>query len=311
MDREKLEPVKDIDPKKIRSKELIKQYRNSGGFTSSLIAQADEIMKEIKEKGEKTHFFLSFPACITSTGTRGVIKELIKTGEINTVITTCGMLDHDLARTWKEYYKGSFKISDKELQKMKIHRLGNIFIPQECYGPVIEKNLQPILKEINEEYRELSTNTLVREIGKRIKDKDSILHWIAKKEVNTYIPGITDGAVGTQIWTYQQDKEFNVNLWKDQDELADIVFEEKDTSALMIGGGISKHHVIWWNQFKNGLDRAVYITTAPEWDGSLSGARLKEAISWNKLKSEAEHVTIPGEATAILPILTANFLKKK
>ncbi|MFW5902893.1 MAG: deoxyhypusine synthase [archaeon] len=310
MKRKELEPVKDIDPSKIKAKELIEQYEKSGGFTSKLIADADKILKEIKEKGEDTHFFLSFPACIISTGARGVIKELIKTGEVDTIITTCGMLDHDLARTWKEYYRGSFGINDKELQELKIHRLGNILIPQECYGPVIEKKLQPILKEINQEYEELSTSTLTREIGKRIDDKDSILHWAAEKNVDIYVPGITDGAVGTQIWTYQQENEFNVNIWKDEDELAEIVFEEKDTSALMIGGGISKHHVIWWNQFKEGLDRAVYITTAPEWDGSLSGARLEEAISWNKLKKEAEHVTIPGEATAILPILVANFLRK-
>ena len=33
---------------------------------------------------------------------------------------------------------------------------------------------------------------------------------------------------------------------------------------------------------EGGLDSAVGITTAPEYDGSLSGARLREAISWGK-----------------------------
>ena len=309
MKREELEPVKDINPRKMKTREIIGQYKESGGFTSNLIAKADEILKQIKQK--ETHFFLSFPACITSTGTRGAIKELVKTDQVDTIITTCGTLDHDLARTWKEYYQGSFNLNDKELKDLEIQRLGNVLIPEECYGPVIEEKLQPMLKEINKKHEELSTNTLVREIGRRIDNEDSLLHWIAEKNVNTYIPGITDGAVGTQIWTYQQNKDFNVNVWKDEEELSEIVFEEKDTSALMIGGGISKHHLIWWNQFKEGLDRAVYITTAPEWDGSLSGARLKEAISWKKLKKESKHVTIPGEATAILPILISNFIKTK
>ena len=71
----------------------------------------------------------------------------------------------------------------------------------------------------------------------------------------------------------------------------------------MIGGGISKHHVIWWNQFKGGLDYAVYITTATQYDGSLSGARLTEAVSWGKVKEEAKYVTIDGDATIILPIM--------
>ena len=48
-----------------------------------------------------------------------------------------------------------------------------------------------------------------------------------------------------------------------------------EISTLMVSGGISKHHVIWWNQYRGGLDSAVYITTAPEHDGSLSGARLR------------------------------------
>ncbi|RLE77720.1 MAG: deoxyhypusine synthase, partial [Thermoprotei archaeon] len=50
-------------------------------------------------------------------------------------------------------------------------------------------------------------------------------------------------------------------------------------------------------------DYAIYITTAVEWDGSLSGARLKEAISWGKVKPSAKKVTIYGDATIILPLI--------
>ena len=71
----------------------------------------------------------------------------------------------------------------------------------------------------------------------------------------------------------------------------------------MIGGGISKHHTIWWNQFKGGLNYALFITTATQYDGSLSGARLKEAVSWGKIDKKAEYVTVDGDATIILPVL--------
>ena len=79
--------------------------------------------------------------------------------------------------------------------------------------------------------------------------------------------------------------------------------DSKKLGALMIGGGISKHHTMWWAQFRGGLDYAVYITSAPEWDGSLSGAKLKEAVSWGKVKENATFVTIPGDATVILPLI--------
>ncbi|RLJ07622.1 MAG: deoxyhypusine synthase, partial [Candidatus Aenigmatarchaeota archaeon] len=81
--------------------------------------------------------------------------------------------------------------------------------------------------------------------------------------------------------------------------------------ALILGGGISKHHVIWWSQFSGGLDAAVYITTAVEWDGSLSGARTREAVSWGKISPKARHLTVEGDATVLLPILLAPFLNRK
>ena len=93
------------------------------------------------------------------------------------------------------------------------------------------------------------------------------------------------------------------NILKIKLRVSDIIFEAEKTGALMLGGGISKHHTLWWNQFRDGLDYAVYITTANEWDGSLSGAEVKEAISWNKVKSEAKQVTIHGEITTLLPFI--------
>jgi deoxyhypusine synthase len=65
---------------------------------------------------------------------------------------------------------------------------------------------------------------------------------------------------------------------------------------------------MWWNQFKGGLDYAVYITTAPEWDGSLSGARIKEAVSWGKVREKAKYITVEGDATVLLPLILGPFL---
>ena len=99
-----------------------------------------------------------------------------------------------------------------------------------------------------------------------------------------------------------------VNIIEDQQIIANNLFQAKKTGALIIGGGISKHHAIWWNQFKGGLDYAVYITTAVESDGSLSGARSHEAISWGKIAPNASHVTINSDATVVLPLLIKGLL---
>lgn len=126
-----------------------------------------------------------------------------------------------------------------------------------------------------------------------------------------FVPGITDGAFGSQLWMYYQEhRNFTIDLFKDEQDLSDIVFTAKKAGALMIGGGISKHHVIWWAQFRDGLDYAVYITTAEEYDGSLSGARLREAVSWGKIKEKAKYVTIEGDATVLLPLMVSALVER-
>lgn len=304
----KEKPVRDIQLKKgMNSNDLIRELGDSGGFTAKNVATGVDILERmIREKNCLR--FLSFPACIVSTGTRGIIKDLLKKKLFDAVITTSGTLDHDLARVWKDYYHGSFIVDDKELHKKGINRLGNIFIPNECYGKILEDKMQPILDILYREKQKWSTKDLIWEFGKNLeKEKnreESIIYWAWKNQIPIYVPGVTDGAFGSQIWLYYQNhRDFTIDLLKDEQELSDLVFDAKKSGALIIGGGISKHHVIWWSQFKDGLDYAVYITTAIEYDGSLSGAQTREAISWGKIKEKSDNVTINGEATVLLPLM--------
>ena len=131
----------------------------------------------------------------------------------------------------------------------------------------------------------------------------------AKKNIKVFVPGPTDGAVGSQLWLFwQSHKDFTLDILAEEHELSDIVHEAKSTGAVMIGGGISKHHTIWWNQFRDGLDYAVQVTTAPEWDGSLSGARVREAVSWGKVRPKARRITVEGDATVMLPLILGPLL---
>ncbi len=300
-----MDPVKDYEIKpKIDVSQLIRQMEASGGFTAKKLGVGTDIVKRMVEDKESLNF-LSFPADIIATGTRGVIRDMVKEKWFDVVITTCGTLDHDLARSFKDYYHGSFDMNDAELHKKGINRLVNVLVPNESYVIIIEEKMREFLKEINA--NELATYELVWELGKRLKN-DSIMHWCWKNEIPMIIPGITDGAVGYQLWQYSQNHKLKIDVLKDEKLLSDLVWNAKKSGALIIGGGISKHHVIWWNAFKKGLDYAVYITTAVEHDGSLSGARPKEAISWGKINEKAKHVTIEGDATIILPIMLATLI---
>jgi len=54
----------------------------------------------------------------------------------------------------------------------------------------------------------------------------------------------------------------------------------------------------------------VYITTAQEFDGSLRGALVREAISWGKVTQNAKETTIHAEVTTVLPFLYSALLSK-
>jgi len=310
-----MKPVKDIQLQKgMTADDLVRELYESGGFTAKKLAVGVDILETMIQDKECT-MFLSFPACIISTGTRGVIREMLKRNLVDVVITTCGTLDHDLARVWKDYFHGSFMADDRELHKKGVNRLGNIFIPLECYGAILEEKMQPILEELYQIKQKWSTKDIIWEFGKRLEKekngKDSIMYWAWKNKIPIFVPGITDGAFGSQLWMYYQEhRDLTIDLFSDEQELSDIVFDAKKTGAFIVGGGISKHHVIWWAQFKDGLDYAVYLTTAVEYDGSLSGAQTREGISWGKITEKADNVTIEGDATVLLPLMVSTLLER-
>ncbi len=288
--------------------ELMNQFSSVGGFTASKVHDAFRIIE--KMNGRDVTRFLSFPADIISTGLRGVINELVKRKLFDVIITTTGTLDHDIARSFSDYYCGSFDLSDSKLGQIEINRLGNVLIPDSSYGRIIEEKVQPVLEELYLQKKEWNGRDLLWEMGKRIGTESSILYNAYRNRIPVFVPGITDGSFGSQLWSmYEKHRDFKINLLEDEHLLSDIIFDAKKTGALMIGGGISKHHTIWWNQFREGLDYAVYVTTAQEYDGSLSGAKLEEAISWRKIRSDAKFVNVYGDATVILPIMIAPLLQ--
>jgi deoxyhypusine synthase len=291
---------------------MVESMGKGGGFMARNLFEVSSTLDAMCRRDGCVKF-LSFPAAIAATGTRGVLVDMVKEGMVDAIITTCGTLDHDIARSLGDYYEGSFEMDDAKLRKMGYHRLGNVLVPLEGYGPLIEKRMQGLLKRLYDSgTRSVTTEQLCAEIGRDLKARDSLLYWAQKKGVPVFVPGITDGAVGSQLWLFAEShRDFKVDLIGDERRLSDITSEAKETGALVLGGGISKHHLIWWNLFRGGLDWACYVTTASEYDGSLSGARLKEAISWGKVKPDARQASLYAEVTTVLPFIVSYVLTKR
>jgi len=307
------EPVVDITLEELKeagqaASRIIRMYEQMGGFRSRYIAEAARIIR-VMRRDKACTVFLAFTANLVATGLRGLLAAIIRSGWIDAIVTTGGAADHDIARgCGARYYKGLFEMDDSMLRELRIHRLGNILIPFENYGPVIEEFTHRMLSELTREKQRWTPSELLREAGKRLSDPSSILAAAASCDVPVFSPGIVDSAFGTAIYTFNEagrlgGHRIELDVLGDMARLSDMVFDSERLGAIIIGGGISKHHVIWWAQFKGGLDYAIYISTAVETDGSLSGAQTREAISWGKIKRGASHVNVPEDATVAMPIL--------
>ena len=304
-------PVKDIEIDSNTSiEQIFEELSQSGGFESVNLSEGLEILTKMISDDQCLRF-VSFVAALVSTGTRGIIKNMMKNKWFDVAMTTCGALDHDIAKHFSHYKEGSFTMDDQELMDQNIHRLGNVLVPLDSYGPIIEDKMQAFLEE---EYqngkKEMTTAEITKMIGKHLGE-DSFLFWAYKNDIPVVVPGIMDGAVGSQIWLFsQKHHDFKLNMIGDAELLSGLIFKAKKSGAFMIGGGISKHHTLWWNQYREGLDYAFYITTAQEFDGSLSGALVKEAISWGKVTQQAKQTTLHAEVTTILPFIYAGLISK-
>jgi deoxyhypusine synthase len=324
-------PVKDYAFNEVVSTtSLLDQMAQAGGFTATKLAKARDILLQMRAEvdaveGDSSQVcnWLSFPACLCATGTRSFFIEAIKTKMFNVVSTTCGTLDHDIARSYKDYYHGAFELDDIELGEHELMRLGNVIVPNASYGEIIEAVVMPALEDIyNDRLKETGKTGadawlgfgsihLVWELGKRIGKPNSLIYWAWKNQIPVCIPGITDGSIGAQLFMFRQKhRDFHIDTLADEQVMSDLTWDVATSNALMIGGGISKHHVIWWNQYRGGLDAAVYVTTAPEHDGSLSGARLREAISWGKMRPEAPNVCVEGDASVLLPLIGSDIFNR-
>jgi len=302
----KLDEIKELSPLVWK---LIRLYKKIGGFSVRYVSKAVDVLRDMVNDQECT-VFLGFTANLVATGLRGILSAVINEGYVDAIVTTGGSIDHDIARAFSgRYYLGEFEYDDVELKRANIHRLGNILIPFESYGSLIESKVHEILDEIISQKNSWTPSELLRVVGERIDDESSILYQASRKNVPIFSPGILDSAFGTALFTYNEAKRnsssgtIKLDVLGDMRKMADIIYDSKRLGALILGGGISKHHIIWWSQFRGGLDYAVYISTAVEWDGSLSGARTREAISWGKLKPSARHVFVPADATLVFPII--------
>lgn len=286
--------------------EFLRAYATTG-FQATNLAEGIEIAKAMQR--EKATIFLTFTSNIITSGLRDIICYLVKHKKVDVLVTSAGGVEEDIIKALKPFALGKFDVSGKMLFEHGINRTGNIFIPNDRYAlfdMFMQKFLQKIYDKQQQEGSIATPNSLIRELGLEINDEHSIYYWAAKNGIPVFCPGIVDGSLGDMIVFFKQSHpDFILDVSKEVMDICKLTLNCEKTGGILLGGGISKHFALNANIFKEGFDYCVYINTAEEYDGSDSGARIEEAVSWGKVKGNAPAVKIHCDATIAFPLLVA------
>jgi deoxyhypusine synthase len=277
------------------------------GIQASNLGKAIEVANQMVE--EKAFVFLSCTSNMVSSGNREIIRYLVQHKHVHCLVMSAGAVEEDVIKTLKPFVIGSFDAPGRMLAEKGIGRIGNIFAPYDRYLH-FERFMQPVFDKAYALQKErglpLTPSGFIDLLGSAVDHPDSILHWAAKHEIPVFCPALTDGSLGDLLhFQRQKRQDFCIDVVGDHHRIVKIVLGQEKTGAILLGGSVPKHYVLNANIFKEGLDFAVYLTTATEHDASDSGGSPQEAIAWAKIKTGAEHAKVVADASITFPLLVA------
>lgn len=286
-------------------KKIVESFKSTG-FQATHLSKGIEIINKMTK--EKAFIFLGYTSNMVSSGLRDIFRYLVENKKVNVVVTTGGGIEEDFIKCLGPFILGDFRASGKELRDKGINRIGNIYAPNIRYVE-FEKFIQPILEEIYAEQKKgkiCTPSELIWKLGEKINNKESIYYWAWKNKIKVYCPTILDGALGDNIYFFKfKHPDFIVDIAEDVKTFNDSTIGLKKSGLVILGSGVVKHSILNANMLRNGADYAVYINNSQEFDGSDAGALPEEAVSWGKIRKDAESVKIFGDATILFPLIVA------
>jgi deoxyhypusine synthase len=296
--------------------QLIQQFQGSGSFGAGRLARACNIYEKMLRDKDCT-VFLALSGAVVPAGMRTLVTDLIRAKLVDVIVSTGASMVHDAIEALNgHHYKGSWMADDRELYKYHIFRIYDVFVPEEDYVR-LDYQLSEMYREIAAERNgeSLSSNEFAWELGKRLKDPNSILHAAYEEYVPIFLPAVRDSEFGyvhlLHATQKNQKNTLKVDAFKDVPLICEICSKSPKNGMVVIGGGVPRNTVQSAAIAANkGMDYAVVITMDRPETGGLSGSTLRETVSWGKLKGEADKIMVIGDALIIFPIIVASVIEK-
>ncbi|XP_075942278.1 deoxyhypusine synthase [Anarhichas minor] len=308
---------------------VLKSYITTGFQASSLGLAIEEINLMIEKRLEPVEedegtegialdehrsksgctIFLGYTSNLISSGIRESIRYLVEHKMVDVIVTTAGGIEEDFIKCLGHTYLGEFSMSGKELRMKGINRIGNLLVPNDNYCK-FEDWVMPILDQMvleqNTEGTCWTPSKMIHRLGKEINNPDSVYYWAYKNNIPVFSPALTDGSLGDMMYFHSyKNPGLVLDIVEDIRRVNNQAVFAKRTGIIILGAGVVKHHICNANLMRNGADHAVFVNTAQEFDGSDSGARPDEAISWGKIKMDAKPVKVYADASLVFPLIVA------
>ncbi|KAL3797264.1 hypothetical protein HJC23_004556 [Cyclotella cryptica] len=286
----------------------------------------------------RARIFFVYTSNQISCGQWEVIRYLVQHKMVDVIVTTAGGVDKDIIKCIEPTYIGDFKLSGKELHKKGINWIGNLLVPNNNYCR-FEDWMRPLIDKMHDEQDErwkkssmqfaksidanddsfdpaqqpffFTPSEFIARMGKEIKNEQSVLYWAYKNDIPIFCPALNDGSVRDMIYFHSYKRPgFVLDIAPDIRNINDLAVHSHATGQIIIGGGLVKHHRGNANLMRNGADYSVYINTGHKLDGSDRGASPDEAISWGKIRINADPVKVCPDATVVFPLIVSQTFAK-
>ncbi|KAF8192569.1 DHS-like NAD/FAD-binding domain-containing protein [Pholiota molesta] len=247
----------------------------------------------------RCNIFLGYTSNLISSGLREVILHLVKHKHVSVLVTTAGGIEEDFIK---------FNLDGADLRKRGMNRIGNLIVPNDNYCK-FEDWLTPILDTMLAEQKTSgqvwTPSSFIRRLGKEINNEESVYYWAYKNDIPVFCPALTDGSIGDMIYFHSfKNPGLILDLVQDIRSLNELSRKSRKAGMIVLGGGVCKHQIA--NAMLIVMSLHFLINTGQEFDGSDSGARPDEAVSWGKIRAGAEAVKVGvADATLVFPMLVA------
>ena len=314
--------VEHIDLEKVKNiRGLLKSFEKSS-IQSRNLGRCLQTYEDCLKDPDRPLILLGLAGPLIAGGLRKVIRDMVKYNLVDCLVATGGILYQDFALgLGVKFYIGTPYADDILLRKLYINRIYDTYVDEAAFDTT-DKIICAIADKLPR--RTYSSSEFLRILGKKSKDKNSILYTAAQLGIPVICPALNDSSIGIALTMhyYWNKDHIVIDSILDNYEITQMVMKTKKTGVIYISGGYPKNfiqqatvtleslEIIPRGQTK-GHDYAIQLTAdAPHW-GGLSGCTLEEAQSWGKVAKNAKKITTYIDSTIGLPLLVGAVLQGK